>query len=196
MMASIPSKRFLFFTILYSALTAPSVQAANDIKGVNLLHTAKWNAATDSFGSSFNASEPLVQNEQIQVQFTLAKKQEGKGWPFVELVCATATPLTGVDRVEITYRAESDVAVKFSQSDFGAKGDGSYAHYQTVIPASTDWVTTQLHASDFKQPSWAPESAKDIPLNLSNVQDIYLSPKLNFTTGETKTLWIKSLKVL
>ncbi|MGL4712799.1 MAG: hypothetical protein ACRCWP_09670, partial [Shewanella sp.] len=80
--------------------------------------------------------------------------------------------------------------------DFGAIGDGSYAHYQTVIPASVDWVTAKLNVNDFEQPSWAPESAKKIALNLTNVQDIYLSPKLNYESGETKTLWVKSLKVL
>ncbi|KXF82114.1 hypothetical protein ATN88_20105 [Enterovibrio coralii] len=191
-----PNKLFIFGMLLLSALAMPFAQAADDIKGVNLLHTANWRAATDDFGSSFKASNPLVQNEEIAVEFTMSAKQEGKRWPFVELVCATETALTGVSNLEITYRSESDVSVKFSQSDFGSKGDGSYAHYQTVIPASDEWVTIKLQASEFKQPSWAPESTKKIALNLSNVEDIYLSPKLNFETGETSTLRIKSLRVL
>ncbi|MDD1779755.1 hypothetical protein LRP49_00980 [Enterovibrio sp. ZSDZ35] len=191
-----PSKFFLFSSLLMSALVMPLAQAAEDIKGINLLHTANWKAATDDFGSSFVASNPLVQNDEIAVEFTLYKKQEGKRWPFVELVCATDTALTGVSTLEITYRSESDVSVKFNQSDFGSSGDGSYAHYQTVIPASDQWVTVKLDTSDFKQPSWAPESTQKIALNLGNVKDIYLSPKLNFETGETSTFRIKSLRVL
>ncbi|WP_407333937.1 hypothetical protein [Enterovibrio sp. 27052020O] len=190
------SKLFLFGALMFSSLAMPIAQAADDIKGVNLLHTANWKAATDNFGSSFKANSPLVQNDEINVEFTLYKKQEGKNWPFVELICATDTALTGVSFVEITYRSGADVSVKFNQSDFGSSGDGSYAHYQTVIPASDEWTTVTLNANDFAQPSWAPESTKKIALNLSNVKDIYLSPKLNFKTGETSTLSVKSLRVL
>ncbi|USH04358.1 hypothetical protein K6Q96_21720 [Grimontia kaedaensis] len=192
----INKKFFLYAAVIVTALTAPLAQAADGIKGKNLLDVANWKAATDSFGSSFRAANPLIQNGEIQVEFTLSAKQEGKNWPFVELVCATDTSLSGVSVVEITYRSESDVSVKFSQSDFGSSGDGSYAHYQTVIPASKQWITVKLNADEFKQPSWAPESTQKIALNLDNVQDIYLSPRLNFETGETSNIWIKSLRVL
>ncbi|CZF82445.1 hypothetical protein GCE9029_03235 [Grimontia celer] len=186
----------LLTTMLFAVLVSPLAQAADGIKGKNLLHVANWKAATDSFGSSFRAADPLIQDGEIQVEFTLSAKQEGKNWPFVEIICDTDTALSGVSVVEITYRSESDVSVKFSQSDFGSSGDGSYAHYQTVIPASKQWITVKLNADEFKQPSWAPESTKKIALNLDNVQDIYLSPRLNFETGETSNIWIKSLRVL
>lgn len=183
----------LLLTTIFSPL---SYAESTVVKNKNMLEIAQWTANTDTIGSSFKSTDPLIKNNQIEVEFTLAKKEEDKGWPYAELICATGAPLTSVKIVEITYQSESDVSVKFSQSDFGGKGDNSYAHYQHVIPATEKWSVMQLKVTDFKQPSWAPEASQAVKLNLDNVENVYLAPNLNFQTGETKTLKVKSLRLL
>ena len=91
-------------TLLLTALCSSlSFAQAKVVKDTNLIDVAYWMAMTDSLGSSFKANDPLLRDGQIEVEFTLAKKQENKGWPYAELICATGAPLTSVNIIEVTY---------------------------------------------------------------------------------------------
>lgn len=171
--------------------TAPPQEAT---LGLNLLESGLWRAACDNFGSSFKAAEELIVNGEITVEFTMAKKdEESNNWPYVELICETGATLTGAEAVEITYWSEKELTIKLSQSDFGSDGDSSYAHYQLKVPASEEWTTTTVYFKDFQQPGWAPEASKAVSLKLENTENIYLVPVLDYKTGETGKIGVKSL---
>lgn len=159
----------------------------------NLLYTAKeWKAYSDQLGSSFSPSEMVVVDSLIEVDFTLKKKEEGE-IVFIELVCDIGDSLAGKQGLELTYKCETDLLVKLSQSDFGGEGDQSYAHYQFRLPASESLTTAKLTFAEFTQPAWAPDASKGFPLKLENVRHIYLTPAVPELTGGSALLGIKAL---
>ncbi len=153
-----------------------------------------WYAATDDFGSSHNSDGESIDisNGEIKVEFDMYKKQEGMNWPFVELVSETGRELSGAETITIEYKSTHDLKIKLSQTDFGPEGDGSYAHYETKIPMAADWAKVTVILDEFNQPSWAPNI---IPLNLDNVQNIYLVPAIDATIGGKATLEVRLLEI-
>lgn len=161
--------------------------------GENLVETGAWRPAADSFGSIFEVAEEVVVDGEIHIGFTIAKKTEPDMWPYVELICETGAPLTGAQGLEITYKTDKELKIKLSQSDFGPDGNSTYAHYQIKVDPAGEWTTVTVNFEDFQQPSWAPEEATKIALNLDNVNDIYLVPGVDYDLGDSAVLGVKSL---
>jgi len=159
----------------------------------NLINSAKeWKAVTDELGSSSSPKNISISNDQIEVDFTLKKKEEGE-IVFIELVCDLGHNLVGNKGLSIDYKYETPLVIKLSQSDFGKDGNASYAHYQFVVPASDTIITAHLNFSDFTQPRWTPDYAQGIPMKLENVDAVYLTPKVDDATGGDALLGIKGL---
>lgn len=112
---------------------------------------------------------------------------------FIELVCDLGHSLVDHTGLSIDYKCETPLVIKLSQSDFGKDGNESYAHYQFVVPASETITTAHLKFSAFTQPGWTPEYAAGIPLKLENVDAIYLTPKVDDSTGGSSLLGVKGL---
>lgn len=153
-----------------------------------------WYAATDDFGSSHNSDGESIDTSsgEIVVEFDMYKKQEGMNWPFVELVSETGRELSGAETITIEYKSTHELKIKLSQSDFGPEGDGSYAHYETKIPMASEWTKITVVLDEFNQPSWAPNLG---PLNLDNVQDIYLVPNIDAMVGGKAILEVRLLEI-
>lgn len=153
-----------------------------------------WYAATDDFGSSHNSDGESIDTSsgEIVVEFDMYKKQEGMNWPFVELVSETGRELSGAETITIEYKSTHELKIKLSQSDFGPEGDGSYAHYETKIPMASEWSKVTVVLEEFNQPSWAPNLG---PLNLDNVQDIYLVPNIDAMVGGKAILEVRLLEI-
>ena len=156
-----------------------------------VFNDGQWRPSVDSHGSTFDTGTVFISDEAVKVVFTITQRT-GNFWPYVELICALGRRLTEVNGMEVSYRTDRPLKVKLSQSDFGPDGIGTYAHYEYTIPAVEDWETVRLRVDHFEQPSWADEQSRAIPLNMNNVQDIYFVPDLDYTTGDTGTLEIRS----
>lgn len=193
-------KYVLILFTLVIAFTSCKTTSANVVEEVaevknfgELLHTAKWRPTTDSYGSSFECADEVIVDGEINVDFVIAKKDSPDVWPYIELICATGAPLTGLETITLDYKCSKSLKIKLSQSDFGSAGDNSYAHYYIEVPAAEDWTTVTVNVADFAQPSWAPESSKNIGLKLENINDIYLVPAASYEIGEPASLSIRSL---
>jgi len=159
----------------------------------NLINSAKeWKAVTDELGSSSSPKNISISNDQIEVDFTLKKKEEGE-IVFIELVCDLGHNLVGNKGLSIDYKCETPLVIKLSQSDFGKNGNESYAHFQFVVPASDTITTAHLKFSEFTQPVWTPDYSKGIPMKLENVDAIYLTPKVDEATGGSSSLAVMGL---
>ncbi len=169
---------------------APTARAAD-----NLLYTAKWKAVTDQLGSSHTPETVEIADSLMEVNFTL-KKQEESEIVFIELVCALDGNLDSTNGIELSYKCETPLVVKLSQSDFGQHGDESYAHYQFVVPASESIRTERLTFDTFTQPDWTPDYSKGKAMNLAHVNAIYLTPQVDAATGGSAALGVKALYVL
>lgn len=183
---------YVLILIITSAITACS----GDSK--NLVNTANnWYPAVDPFGSEYSLDGDLITDGVVSVGFTIAQRPETETWtPWVELVCDPGFTLEDYSGLTITYRNDTDLLVKLSQSDFGPDGNETYAHYQYRLPASTDWNTQTIEFNAFQQPAWTPDQSTDIPLTLLHVDAIYLVPDLDYNTGESTVLHIKYLELL
>jgi len=172
--------------------SAQNDQKKSEIVEDNLLYTANWKAVTDLLGSSYSPEKVSVVDSLMEVNFTLKKKEEGE-IVFIELVCGLNSNLSTEAGVVLSYKCETPLVVKLSQSDFGADGDESYAHYQYVVPASESISTVKLNFSDFTQPQWTPDGSKGIAMKLENVNAIYLTPDVDVATGGSSLLGVKGL---
>lgn len=177
-------------TVESEAVAVPVSQ----LMDTNLIETAAvWRPAVDSYGSSFVVDPAIIVDGEINVEFTIAQKL-GDEWPYVELICETgAENLAGVQTITLTYKCEKYLKVKLSQSDFGAEGDSSYAHYYFELDAAEDWTTVTMVIDEFYQPGWAPASAMEVPLTRENIQNIYLVPDVNYNIGDSAMLSVKSM---
>lgn len=156
---------------------------------------SSWVAGVDEYGSTFDTGSVFVSDSSVNVSFTIAKKVKEEEWPYVELICNVGGDCAGTKQLELTYRCTKPLAVKFSQSDFGSKGNETYSHYQYVAPAATEWNTVSIPVTDFAQPDWTPPESKNIPLKLENVDAIYFSPELDYEVGESADLRIGALRL-
>lgn len=183
--------RFVLILIIASAITACSGEKENLVK------TANWYPAVDPFGSDYSIDGDLITDGVISVGFTIAQRPETESWtPWVELVCDPGFTLEDYYGLKITYRNDTDLLVKLSQSDFGPDGNETYAHYQYSLPISKVWNTQTIEFNAFQQPAWTPDHSTDIPLTLLHVDAIYLVPDLDYITGESTVLHVKYLELL
>lgn len=181
-------------TLLASCQSKSSTATDGEQSGVekNLLYTSDWKAVTDLIGSSYSPDKAVVRDSLMEVSFTLKKKEEGE-IVFIELVCSLDSTLSASKGLEITYKCDSPLVIKLSQSDFGGDGDESYAHYQFIVPASETLNTVRVNYESFTQPEWTPEASKGKAMKLENVNAIYLTPDVDATIGGSATLAVKSL---
>lgn len=170
-----------------------AVEAAEVNNFGELLHTAKWTPTTDNYGSSYECADEVIVDGEINVDFVITQKDGPDIWPYIELICATGAPLTGLETITLDYKCSKSLKIKLSQSDFGSAGDSSYAHYYIEVPAADEWTTVTVNIADFNQPSWAPEGSKGVGLKLENVNDIYLVPAASYEVGEPASLSVRSL---
>lgn len=161
------------------------VEGPTALSGEMLAYPDIWSASVDTYGSSFQGTDPLVKDGKVDITFTIAKMESADAWPYAELICKPGVSLASLKAVTIRYQSEVKLAIKLSQKDFGFEGDQSYAHYQHELEASDEVVTRTLKVADFAQPSWATEESRRIPLKLANVDAIYVVPLLDYAQGET-----------
>jgi hypothetical protein len=163
----------------------------------NLIFTAQaWYPAVDSYGSTYRTDGELVSDGVATVSFTIAQMDGTEEWtPWVELVCELGYTLEDYSGLEITYKNDTDLLVKLSQSDFGADGNETYSHYEYRLPSANEWQTHRIQFSTFLQPDWTPEISRIIPLYLENVNAVYLVPDLDPIAGESSTLQVRHLEL-
>ena len=158
----------------------------------NLLYTSEWKAVTDLSGSSYSPENIAVSDSLLEVSFTLKKKEEDE-IVFIELVCSLNSNLSSSKGLEISYKCDTPLLIKLSQSDFGNEGDRSYAHYQYMVPASETLNTVSVNFKHFTRPLWTPRASKGKAMKLEHINAIYLTPKIDAATGGSAALSIKGL---
>lgn len=181
------------FLLLCSTLLIATPAQDSPLTENNLVINGSWKAGYDPYGS--NVEWGKTSEKTIKTVFSLKGKQNAQNWPYVELIYSSPSALEGVKTIQLVYKSSTPVIVKLSQSDFSSTGDNSYAHYQIKIPATKKWKTIQLKTKKFKQPSWAPKSAKAIDLNLGNVSAVYFAPDINLEKGGEGIFELQELKL-
>ncbi len=177
-----------FFSCCNSGKTASMLDS-------NLLdHPQIWEAGVDDIGSSFVATNPLVDNSLIDIEFTIAKIGDD-GYPYVELKCFPEVEFDDTKGIDIEYECDKELVVKLSQKDFSGDGNGTYSHCQYVLPATNGAKAGKtLLFSDFKQPGWTPAESRAICLNLKNISALYFVPNVDYDLGELSKLKIYLVK--
>lgn len=161
----------------------------------NLLYTASsWEGVSDALGSSCKPDYIEVVDSVLNVDIVLKKKEAGEV-VFAELICVLAYDIEGSKGVSINYKCTTPLLIKLYQSDFGHYGDQSYAHFECTIPPAKEFRKIDLDFSEFSRPRWTPQFSKGIPLKLENVDAIYLTPKINESTGGEASIAVRSLNL-
>ncbi|RRS10471.1 hypothetical protein EAG18_00080 [Pseudoalteromonas sp. J010] len=159
------------------------------------LTSNQWRYATDPHGSQATYDEGLVQNGVVSVHFTRVPRVDKANNSWVELIYDLPQQLTSAFIVTLAYKSDKAVIVKLSQQEYGGLGDKSYAHYQSVLPASNSWQVVRLSLSDFERPSWTPEWSKDKGIVLEHISALYFVPDLKDATGGEATLSVNRLEI-
>lgn len=187
---------FCFLTIMIVMSCTRSDSELPDRENL-VNHGDKWFTAVDPFGSSSEIDGSLIKSGVASVRFTIAHRTESETWsPWVELVCDPGHTFENYTGLTITYRNETPLLVKLSQSDFGSNGNETYSHYQYALPPSEVWNEATIYFTDFTQPDWTPENSKSIPMILENINAVYLVPDLDPSKGESSLLEVRYLKLL
>lgn len=182
----------IILLLVTTALFMGCVTTGKAPEGEDLFLTGIWFPTTDSYGSSFECAEEVIVDGEINVDFVI-KQKTGDEWPYIELICQAGKPLSGIETITLDYKCDKPLKIKLSQSDFGSAGDNSYAHYFIEVPPAAEWTQVTVNIVDFAQPSWAQPTSKEIPLNLDNVNDIYLVPAASYQVGESASLSVRSM---
>ena len=191
--AAIPNLNGLYWVDFSTHEVFPEIDPAEST-GNLLAHASEWSASTDRLGSSVKIGDKLIRNGVAEAHFDLTKRT-GDGYPFVEMICKLEQNIAPYSGGSITYRCDSDLLIKLSQADFGAGGNDTYAHYQLLLPKSSEWNTVHFTFDSFVQPAWTPEQSAQIGLVKKNVDAIYLVPNLDYDIGESATLSVKDLRL-
>lgn len=156
-----------------------------------------WSFGHDPYGSSVEVGESIIQDGAARIKFNRAARVSPTQNTWIELIYkAPEKNLANVKSVKITYQCSTALIVKFSQRDFGELGDGSYAHYQTLLPATDDWLTVEMVLSDFSRPAWTPSNSKDVGLIMENVSAIYFAPAIDDIQGGVATLNVRAVALI
>ena len=160
----------------------------------NLLHSPEnWSAKTDPYGSYLDSGNALIQNNTLILKIKLQAKKTF--WPYGEVIVTKPLSKPKFSSIVIAYKCSTPITLKLSQSDFGAEGSKTYAHYQFTLPASDIWIKKTVFIHKFSQPNWASNQDKKAPLNLNKVEHIYLSPEIDGLTGGESLLKVKFLSI-
>ncbi|MCG7541197.1 carbohydrate binding domain-containing protein [Pseudoalteromonas sp. OF7H-1] len=160
------------------------------------LKPKQWRFATDPHGSQAILNGPLVNEEQVAIQFKRVPRVDKQNNSWVELIYdLPAKQLPSQFNIALTYKSDNALIVKLSQQEYGGSGDKSYAHYQTKLPASNTWQTINVALNDFARPNWTPAWSKDKGVILKHVSALYFVPDLTDVEGGEASLAIKSLRI-
>ena len=191
--AAIPNLNGLYWVDFSTQSVFPDIDTEKTTG--NLLATARgWSASTDRFGSGYTTGDRLISCGAATVTFNQAAITD-RGTPYIELICSLNDNIVNYTGGSITYKCESDLLIKLSQSDFGPAGNKTYSHYQLRVPKSNEWTTIDFEFDEFSQPDWAPEVSRSIPIVKENVDAIYLVPDLDYTIEQSATLQVKDLRL-
>ena len=191
--AAIPNLNGLYWVDFSTELVFDDIDTEKTT--ANLLATAsEWRVGADRVGSRFETGERLINCGVAEVTFHQAAIAD-RGFPFVELICALNDNIANYSGGSITYKCDSDLLIKLSQSDFGPAGNSTYSHYQLLVPASDEWNTVHFNFGEFGQPDWATDESRAIPLITENVDAVYLVPALDYQQEESATLKVKDLRL-
>lgn len=187
-------KMFIIFTALFlSACTSyPSISQHASLDNADL-----WSYGHDPYGSSVIFGESLIHDGAARIEFSRAARVAPDKNTWVELIYhAPMGNLDNVKSIRISYQCSTELIMKFSQKDYGEAGDGSYAHYQTLVPAANDWKTIEVALHNFSRPAWTPESSKGVGLIMEHVSAIYLAPAIDDIHGGVATLNVRAIELV
>ncbi len=156
-----------------------------------------WSHGVDPYGSSVIIGDSLIHDGAARIAFNRAPQPSPDIHTWIELIYqAPEGNLAGTQAVRITYQCSDALLMKFSQRDYGADGDNSYAHYQTLLPASSTWKTLTVTLADFARPAWTPVDSADVGLIMQNVTAIYLAPALDDIAGGYAELNVSAIELI
>lgn len=156
-----------------------------------------WGYGVDPYGSKAIVGGNLIENGAARIRFERIAQPTPDTNTWIELIYrAPAGNLKGAQAVRITYQCSEELLMKFSQRDYGADGDNSYAHYQALLPTAENWKTVTVSLANFSRPSWTPATSKDVGLLLENVNAIYLAPAIDDVKGGVATLHVRAIELI
>lgn len=176
----------------YADSTEKEVQAAGS------LQAGDWRYATDPYGSQADyVASTLVNNGVAAMNFIRIPRVDAKRNSWVEMIYDLPKgELGSTNAIKVTYQSSTDLVIKLSQKDYGSDGDGSYAHYQTLLPASEHWKTETVTLQQFSRPSWTPTSSVDKGIVTNHVSALYFVPDLQDSKGGKAALAIKHIELI
>jgi len=160
------------------------------------LDETQWRYATDPHGSQAILNGPLVNSERVEIAFKRVPRVDKLNNSWVELIYDLPNKqLPKQANITLTYQSDKDMVIKLSQKDYGGEGDKTYAHYQTVLPAASTWITQTVTLNDFQRPSWTPASSIDKGIITEHVSSLYFVPDLTDAKGGEAYIKIQSVSV-
>lgn len=185
----------LSIMVLLSLLSACGTNSTH--RHSSLAKEQSWSYGIDPYGSTVKIGKHLIESDVVSIEFNRAPKPAADRNTWIELIYhAPQEDLLKTKKMRITYQCNEPLLIKFSQKDYGAEGDNSYAHYQTLLPAANDWQTLEVSLSDFARPLWTPAESTNVGLIMSNVSAIYLAPSLDDSKGGYAKLKVKGIDLL
>ena len=118
------------------------------------LDLSQWRYAVDPHDSTASYEKPLVKEDYVGIAFNRLPRVDAKNNSWVELIYDLSNKsLVGINSFELTYQSDKPLVIKLSQKDYGDESDKSYAHFQTVLPSSTNWQTITVSLDNFSRPN-------------------------------------------
>ncbi|WP_245321309.1 hypothetical protein [Pseudoalteromonas sp. KS88] len=184
--------------VLSSVLSVSSVSEQNCQQELptSILNEKEWRFATDPHGSEVKVKQTLLTDERIWISFKRVPRVDAKNNSWVELIYDLPNQtVEGKSTILLEYKSSKNLVVKLSQRDYGGQGDKSYAHYQYILPAQTQWGTHCVNLDDFSRPSWTPVNSIDKGIIKEHVSAIYLVPDLKDELGGEATIEVKNISL-
>jgi hypothetical protein len=183
----------IFTALCISACTSsPLTSQHASLDNVDL-----WSYGHDPYGSSVVVGDSLIHDGAARIKFSRAARVASDKNTWIELIYhAPKGNLANIKSVRISYQCSTELIMKFSQRDYGESGDGSYAHYQTLLPAANDWKTIEVALDEFSRPAWTPSDSKNVGLIMENVTAIYLAPALDDIEGGVAALNVRAIELV
>lgn len=154
----------------------------------------KWRYATDPHGSKAILDGPLVRQNGVKIAFERVPRVDKNNNSWVELIYDIPSGVFNhSNRITLNYKADKPMLIKLSQSDYGAEGDKSYAHYQVRLAAAPQGRVATVALNEFTRPSWTPSWSKDVGINKANVAALYFVPDLTDAAGGKASIEITTL---
>ncbi|MCL1136994.1 carbohydrate binding domain-containing protein [Shewanella pneumatophori] len=158
---------------------------------------SQWSYATDPYGSTATFRNQMITADGVWVNFKRIPRVDPKRNSWVEVIYSPeANSLADTKKISLTYKCDIPLLIKLSQSHYGKDGDKTYAHYQTKLPASSDWNTVEVNFDDFSRPDWTPKSSVDHGIVLNEITALYLTPSMTDKHGGEATLQVHAIELI